>query len=184
MIPEPAPFPRDVSAMSEFRPFPPSFRWLQLVRSAPFCLAATLVWVGIGVAVGMLTAAGAGVACGLVGAVAAGVGGVWWTAEATRRRSWMVGDAAVELQMGVWWRTHAVLPRSRVQNVTVATGPVRNLLGLVSVVVHSAGAATPNIVLHGVDPVEGNWIHQSLLGARSPAPSTTGADGADGVSAP
>ena len=79
---------------------------------------------------------------------------------------WMVGEAAVEPRRGVFWRRHVVLPRNRVQNVTISTGPVRSYLDLVTVVVHSAGAATPNIALPGVSPAEGEWVQQILLGSK------------------
>ena len=74
----------------------------------------------------------------------AGVAGVvWWSGESLRRRSWALTEQTVELREGVFWRQHIVLPRSRVQNVTIATGPLRSALNLRTVVIHSAGAATP-----------------------------------------
>ena len=66
----------------------------------------------------------------------------------------------------MFWRQHIVLPRSRVQNVTIATGPLRSALNLRTVVIHSAGAATPNITLLGVSPDEGEWAQQVLLADR------------------
>lgn len=161
--------PAGPPSMGEFRPFPPSFRKLQLVRAWPFTVGSVIIWVVIGVAAGALSVAVIGVVIALLGIAMTLVGVVWWSGESARRRSWFVGPDTVELRLGVWWRSHVVLPRSRVQNVTVQTGPLRNALGLVTVVVHSAGAATPNILLHGVSPAEGEWVHEVLLAAR-PAP--------------
>ncbi len=150
-----------------FRPFPPKLRTLLLLGRLPLlgviAVVAAIVAVGIGagtdaVALGVLAwvvVFGAGVA-----------GVVWWSGESMRRRSWALTEQTVELREGVFWRQHIVLPRSRVQNVTIATGPLRSALNLRTVVIHSAGAATPNITLLGVSPDEGEWAQQVLLADR------------------
>lgn len=148
-----------------FRSFPPKFRTLLLLQSLkPLGVLAVLgaVAVGLGFAVHPLV----GALLWLLLMIGGVVFTLWWAGKSMELWSWMVGEDTVELRRGVFWRRHVVLPRNRVQNVTISTGPVRSYLDLVTVVVHSAGAATPNIALPGVSPAEGEWVQQILLGSK------------------
>lgn len=73
----------------------------------------------------------------------------WWfgTGWCFRAYRWQLTDATVELRRGVWIRRHEVLPRERVQNVTQTAGPLARSMGLATVMVHSAGARTPDVVI-------------------------------------
>jgi membrane protein YdbS with pleckstrin-like domain len=66
-----------------------------------------------------------------------------------RFRSWRWGldRRWVEQCSGVIVRRTQLVPRSRVQTLTTRTGPVDRWLGLSSIVVHTAGTHTPNLVI-------------------------------------
>ena len=91
----------------------------------------------------------------------------WWvlTRLVYGSYGWALTDGTVEMRFGVIVKRHQVLPRTRVQNVTQSAGPVARWLGLASVVVHSAGANTPNIRLPDVNVETGESLRASLLPA-------------------
>lgn len=76
---------------------------------------------------------------------------------------WRLTSGTVELQRGVIVRRHEVLPRARVQNVTKHAGPIARMLGVATVTVHSAGAATPNVSIPDLIVADGDAVRASLL---------------------
>lgn len=104
-------------------------------------------------------------------AIAVGVASVglwwWWTAAVYRSVSWRVEADTVELWSGVVIRSHSVLPRARVQNVTRTSGPVQRWKRLATLTVHSAGAHTPDIVIPHLDKNDADAIRAALLPAGS-----------------
>lgn len=87
----------------------------------------------------------AAIALVVVGLLVAG----WWVGTGWSFRSyrWQLTASTVELRRGVLIRRHEVLPRARVQNVTQTAGPLARSMGLATVMIHSAGARTPNVVI-------------------------------------
>lgn len=72
----------------------------------------------------------------------------WWVIELDYARfRWGIDDRWVERRSGVITRTTQVVPRSRVQTLTTRAGPIDRRLGLSSVVIHTAGTHTPNLVI-------------------------------------
>ena len=152
----------------DFEPFPPEVRTILLLQYLPAVAVAgllavvpvALVWIHLSapLAIGMWLAV----------AVASVAAAWWWAGLQLDMRSWRVTDATVELRKGVIWKVHAVLPRNRVQNVTIASGPVRRYLGLATVVAHSAGASTPNIDLECLSISNADQLQTTLLAAGVP----------------
>ena len=105
------------------------------------------------IAVSSLSAAGIAVATDVL-APAAAVGiavtislvvagfGWWWPGVTYRHWSYRLGDEAIEVDHGVAFRVHSVIPYFRVQHVDTAQGPIDRRLGLTSLTIHTASAAT------------------------------------------
>lgn len=88
--------------------------------------------------------------------------GLWWTPLEHRRWGWRLTDELFEVRSGVVVRTVAMVPRSRIQNVTTAAGPLQTQLGLVSLSVHTAGARTPNVSIRDLDAETAEWLRHQL----------------------
>ena len=68
--------------------------------------------------------------------------GWWWPGVTYRHWSYRLGDEAIEVDHGVAFRVHSVIPYFRVQHVDTAQGPIDRRLGLTSLTIHTASAAT------------------------------------------
>ena len=104
----------------------------------------------------------------LVGLVAAAVVfalALWWTVE-LRYRNWRWGldDRWIERRSGVVVQITQIVPRSRVQTLTTRTGPLDRWLGLTSIVVHTAGTATPNLTIPHLEQGAADHIRAELGG--------------------
>jgi uncharacterized protein len=76
---------------------------------------------------------------------------VLW-APPRRYRAWGYGMDGEELQVrrGVWTRVHTVVPLDRVQHIDVSQGPLERMLGICSLVLHTAGTLHSQIVVPGL----------------------------------
>ncbi|MBE6760134.1 MAG: hypothetical protein E7554_08630 [Ruminococcaceae bacterium] len=52
---------------------------------------------------------------------------------------YLVDDDRIEIKKGIFWRSHTVVPISRIQHVSVKSGPMQNIFGLSSVEINTAG---------------------------------------------
>ena len=96
---------------------------------------------GIAVAAAVLDA-GAAFGLALLLAAAVTAFGWWWPGVTYRHWSYRLGDDALEIDHGVAFRVHSVIPYFRVQHVDTAQGPIDRRLGLTSLTIHTASAAT------------------------------------------
>ena len=105
------------------------------------------------VALMLFVAAGAAIATDLFGVVPAillavvlagtvAALGWWWPDVTYRHWTYRLGPEAIEVDHGVVFRTHSVIPYFRVQHVDTAQGPIDRRLGLTSLTIHTASAAT------------------------------------------
>jgi len=89
--------------------------------------------------------------------------GLWWAG--LRYRAWRfdLTDDWIYAQWGVVTHRTTTIPRNRVQTVTTNDGPIDRVLGLTSVVIHTAGAWSPDLhIPHlGDDTVE--WLRRELV---------------------
>lgn len=53
--------------------------------------------------------------------------------------SYLIDDDRIEIKKGIIWRSHTVIPISRIQHVCTKSGPLQNMLGLASVDINTAG---------------------------------------------
>ena len=76
---------------------------------------------------------------------------VLW-APPRRYRAWGYAMDPEELQVrrGVWTRVQTVVPLDRVQHIDVSQGPLERMLGICSLVLHTAGTLHSQIVVPGL----------------------------------
>ncbi|HLL31814.1 MAG TPA: PH domain-containing protein [Allosphingosinicella sp.] len=76
---------------------------------------------------------------------------VLW-APLRRYRAWGYGMDGEELQVrrGIWTRVHTVVPLDRIQHIDVSQGPLERMLGICSLVLHTAGTLHSQIVVPGL----------------------------------
>ena len=110
------------------------------LRSAAVAVA-LLVTATVLAASGAVDAGPAFAATAVVAAIVAAFGW-WWPGVTYRHWSYRLGDEALELDHGVAFRTHSVIPYFRVQHVDTAQGPIDRRLGLTTLTIHTASAAT------------------------------------------
>ncbi|MFV0525956.1 MAG: PH domain-containing protein [Acidimicrobiales bacterium] len=95
----------------------------------------------------------------------------WWIADA-RYRSWRIEltDQWIGARWGVVIQRRAIVPRNRVQTVTSENGPLDRMLGLTTVVVHTAGAGAPNLRIPFMEHDTVEWLADELASRRPPTP--------------
>lgn len=120
--------------------------------------------VGLMIMIGLRVAAGVSVIWWPLPVLAMVIGGVglWWTPLEHRRWGWRLTDELFEVRSGVVVHTIAMIPRSRIQNVTTSTGPLQARFGLLSLSVHTAGARTPNVNIRDLDAETAEWLRHQL----------------------
>lgn len=156
--------PSDTSsrAGSGVRPLSPRALTISWIRLA--CYVVALLLLAAVLAVGTRLSGSVEVpwwplplAAGLVAAV-----GLWWVPLEHRRWRWRLTDELFEVRHGVVIHTVATVPRSRIQNVTTAAGPLQARLGLVTVSVHTAGMRTPSVSIRDLDSDDADWLRHEL----------------------
>lgn len=73
-----------------------------------------------------------------------------------------VGDEVLVLRHGVWIRSESWVPYHRVQHIDLEAGPLERRLGLTSLVVRTASAATDGTV-PGLHPDEAAGLRRTIL---------------------
>jgi membrane protein YdbS with pleckstrin-like domain len=74
----------------------------------------------------------------------AALDGIWWWTSGRRWRAWGYAerDRDLVLRRGVWVRRLTIVPYGRMQFVDTKQGPLERLLGVSTVVLNTAAAAT------------------------------------------
>ena len=148
----------------EVRQLDPRIRTVWRVGAAIRSAVLTVVLlVAAGIAVGA-DVLDAGPAVGLAVVVAAGVAafGWWWPSVTYRHWSYRLGEEAIEVDHGVAFRVHSVIPYFRVQHVDTEQGPIDRRLGLTSLTIHTASAAT-DATLPGLADAEARSVRALVL---------------------
>jgi uncharacterized protein len=97
---------------------------------------------------------------------------VWLPPVQWRRASWRIDDLGIEIRTGVWWRSCVAVPRTRIQHLDVAQGPVQRRFGLGTLVLHTAGTFSASVALDGL-------AHETAMALRDDLAAWTKAQ--DGV---
>ena len=90
---------------------------------------------------------------------------VLW-APPRRYRAWGYVMDSEELQVGrgVWTRVHTVVPLDRVQHIDVSQGPLERMLGICSLVLHTAGTLHSQIVVPGLTRATAERMRDEIRG--------------------
>ncbi|MDQ3697734.1 MAG: PH domain-containing protein [Gemmatimonadota bacterium] len=91
----------------------------------------------------------------------------WWSNRwpeiAYRHAAYTVDGRGIEVRRGVVWRNVVNVPRSRVQHIDVAQGPLERRYGLGTLVVYTAGTDHAKVDLRGLDHATALRIRDHLL---------------------
>lgn len=139
-------------------PLPPAIRTLRRVVAVVFAVVVAIGSVAVGVAVDSVA-----LIVVVLAATPIGLGLRWWVIDLGYARwRWGVDERWVERCSGVVVHTTQVVPRSRVQTLTTRTGPIDRWLGLSSIVIHTAGTHTPNLVIPHLDATAAEELRAEL----------------------
>lgn len=100
------------------------------------------------------------------------MGVIRWIAAAIhyRHASWRLGENALEIHGGAWWRSRARVPLSRIQHTDVTQGPIERMHGLGAVVVYTAGTQHSAVELAGLAFGDAVMVRDHLLRINAPDP--------------
>ena len=92
-----------------------------------------------------------------------------WPAVEYRFFRYRVGAEGIHIRAGVVWRSVASVPRSRVQHIDVAQGPIERRYGLASLSIYTAGTEFAKIDLPGLRYPLAVQLRDHLLPGRDHA---------------
>lgn len=86
-----------------------------------------------------------------------------WPAISYRHESYRVDDLGIEIRRGVVWRREITVPKSRVQHIDVAQGPLERRFGLGSLSIYTAGTDYAMVALRGLAHAHALTLRDHLL---------------------
>jgi membrane protein YdbS with pleckstrin-like domain len=86
-----------------------------------------------------------------------------WPQIEYRYWRYRVSGGGIEIWSGVVWRQAVAVPRSRIQHIDVAQGPVERSYGLATVSVYTAGTEYSRVELPGLDHGVALALRDALL---------------------
>jgi membrane protein YdbS with pleckstrin-like domain len=86
-----------------------------------------------------------------------------WPEVEYRRFSYALGAERIEIRRGVLWRTQTSVPKSRVQHIDVAQGPLERRYGLATLSIYTAGTEYARVDLPGLTYARAVDIRDRLL---------------------
>ncbi len=86
-----------------------------------------------------------------------------WPVIAYRYTGYRVDEEGIEIAVGVIWRAVMNVPRSRVQHIDVAQGPLERKHGLGRLVIYTAGTEHSRVELPGLAHATALRIRDRLL---------------------
>lgn len=147
---------------SDWEALPPKARWAYMLASVlGFGLPATGAAITLGILFrdrGDWVVVALALAWVAVLALAATLGHV-----RHRRTRFVLDEVGLRIRRGLWWRSETLVPRSRVQHMDLERGPIERMLGLASLVVHTAGTRMNAVRLAGMDAVRGREVRNDLI---------------------
>lgn len=151
----------------ELVPLDPRVRTAWRVRAAGTLLPVVAVLLLLDLATPLVL----GIGDGLVpGAVLVLGGATSWVVTGLRYRRWRyaVGPDDLWLRQGVLWTSVTVIPLTRLQFVDTRQGPLERVLGLASLVVHTAALGTSGR-LPGLDAADAERLRERLARVQEDA---------------
>jgi membrane protein YdbS with pleckstrin-like domain len=90
----------------------------------------------------------------------------WWPPIEYRYFKYRLDALGIYIRRGVVWRTVVSVPRSRVQHMDVAQGPVERRFGLATLSIYTAGTEFARVDLPGLSYARAVRIRDYLLPGR------------------
>ena len=87
----------------------------------------------------------------------------WHPARSYKSWGYRIDGKVLETKRGIWFRTHQLLPLSRLQHVDLNSGLIERSFGLASLVLHTAGTQHASIVVPGLDAREAGRLRDELV---------------------
>jgi uncharacterized protein len=87
----------------------------------------------------------------------------WRPPRAYRAWSYRIDDRVLETRSGILFQRARLLPLSRLQHVDIERGPFERMYGLASLVLHTAGTHSANILIPGLDAGEAVRLRDRLV---------------------
>lgn len=94
--------------------------------------------------------------------VAAGTG-AWLGGLRARRVRYALLSEGLRIRRGLCWWRETLVPRSRVQHLDLERGPIERLLGLATLVIHTAGTRMHAVRLAGLDAERARIVRDTLV---------------------
>ena len=88
---------------------------------------------------------------------------IWYPPRSYKAWGYRIDGKVLETKRGIWFRTHQLLPLSRLQHVDLHNGPVERWFGLASLLLHTAGTQHASIVVPGLDAREAARLRDELV---------------------
>lgn len=85
---------------------------------------------------------------------------------AWHRWRWGMDDELLVLRWGILWHHERAIPISRLQHVDLSRGPIERLLGLTTLIVHTAGTTSASFDLPGLADAQARSLRDRILAAR------------------
>lgn len=79
------------------------------------------------------------------------------------KEGYALRDKDVVYKEGLFWRSIATIPFSRIQHCEVKEGAVQRLFGLASLHIYTAGGSSSDIDIPGLSPTRANELKQLVL---------------------
>jgi uncharacterized protein len=87
----------------------------------------------------------------------------WRPPRAYRAWGYRIDDRVLETRSGIVFKRARLLPLSRLQHVDIERGPFERMYGLASLVLHTAGTHSANILIPGLDAGEAVRLRDRLV---------------------
>lgn len=81
-----------------------------------------------------------------------------------RRWGYDMGDKQLRVLRGFLWRTDTIVPFNRIQHIDVAQGPLQRMLGLSTLIVHTAGTHNSVVTLPGLATADAEDMRETIKG--------------------
>src|SRR5262245_21924647 len=87
----------------------------------------------------------------------------WRPPRAYRAWGYRIDDRVLETRSGILFQRARLLPLSRLQHVDIERGPFERMYGLASLVLHTAGTHSANILIPGLEAAEAMRLRDHLI---------------------
>ncbi|HET9047746.1 MAG TPA: PH domain-containing protein [Chiayiivirga sp.] len=105
----------------------------------------------------------------LIGSCAVYVWAWWYAGARWRSTRFALTGQGLRIQRGVWWRSDALIPHSRLQHIDLHRGPLDRRLGLAGLYVHTAGTELGRMGLNGLPAARAEALRDALVQGEADA---------------